>query len=413
MGSLVYIDARQVDTKTVIREMKRPYSLEEYIEKVKPIVEDVRERGYAAVREYSERFDTRSFDDPRVARSEMEEALREIGDEARWALEVAAKRIREYHEATMPRDTVREGYGLVWRPVERVGAYVPAGAKPYPSTLLMTCIPARVAGSRLVVAASPPYRDRGFKAHPLIEAAALVAGIDALYAVGGAQAVAGLAFGVNPLPRVDKIVGPGSPYVEAAKLIVSTETGIDMVAGPSEIAILADDSANPELVSLDLLAQAEHGAFSSAVLVTPSKSLADQVASRIKDHVREPHMGLVFVVVTSSVGQAIGIVNEYAPEHLEIVMENPRDVVNEIRNAGAVSLGEPVAYMDYAAGPSHVLPTSGAARWRGGLSVYDFLKPIALVSAVDEETLDAAIVLARLEGFRFHAESLEARKKAR
>jgi len=412
MGRLVEIDARGRDPGSIVSGLKRPYSLEDFVEKVRPVVEAVRLRGYAAVREYSERFDSRSFEDPRVTREEMEKALRDIGDEARWALRVAAERIKRFHEAVLPGETrLGDGLGLVWRPIERVGVYVPAGAKPYPSTLLMTAIPARVAGSQLVVAATPPSRDEDYMADPLIEAAAAIAGVDALVAVGGAQAIAALAYGASPVPRVDKIVGPGSPYVEAAKLLVSLATGIDMVAGPSEIAVVADDSAEPGLVALDLLAQAEHGALSSALLVTWSRRLASQVRGIVAEPVREEHMGSVYIVLVESEEEAAELVNQYAPEHLEIVVEEPRRLLGLVHNTGAVSLGEPVAYMDYAAGPSHVLPTGGAARWRGGLSVYDFLKPVPVVESVDEEALEAAIVLARLEGFRYHAESLEARRK--
>jgi len=410
MGKLVEIDARGRGIEEVVERLKRPYDIEEFIRRVEPVVKSIREEGYPAVKRFSERFDARGFEDPRVPRGELEEALREVGDEARWALETSAERIRRFHEAIMPRDAWVDGLGLVWRPVRRVGVYVPAGAKPYPSTLLMTAIPARVAGSELVVAASPPCRGEGFMAHPLIEAAAAIAGVDVLVAVGGAQAVAAMAYGATPVPRVDKIAGPGSPYVEAAKLLVARDTGIDMVAGPSEIAVLADDSANPRLVALDLLAQAEHGAFSTAVLVTVSTGLASQVKGLVSEAVRDENMGVVAIVVAEDMEQAIGIVNEYAPEHLEITAEEPREILPQITNAGAVSLGEPVAYMDYSAGPSHVLPTGGAARWRGGLSVYDFLKPVPVVSDSDQEALEAAIILARLEGFRYHAMSLEARK---
>lgn len=411
MGRLVEIDARGKDPASVVEEVKRPYSLEEFIERVRPIVEDIRLRGYTAVREYSERFDSRSFEDPRIPREELEKALREIGDEARWALGVAAERIKRFHETILPRDAWLDGRGLVWRPVERVGVYVPGGAKPYPSTLLMTVIPARVAGSQLVVVATPPSRDQGYMANPLIEAAAAIAGADLLVAVGGAQAIAAMAYGASPVPRVDKIAGPGSPYVEAAKLLVSASTGIDMVAGPSEIAVVASGSANARLVALDLLAQAEHGAFSTALLVTCSRSLLASVKAMVADPVRDEHMGTIYLVLVDNVEHVIRVVNEYAPEHLEIMVDEPKRILSLVRNAGAVSLGEPVAYMDYAAGPSHVLPTGGAARWRGGLSVYDFLKPVLVTSKADEEALEAAIVLARLEGFRYHAESLEARKK--
>ncbi len=393
----------------VLGRLRRPYSLDQYVEKVRPIVEAVAREGYPAVRRFSEEFDGRGFDDPRVGVGEVERAVREVDERVLWALETAARSVRAYHEAIMPRPVRAGAAALRWVPVERVAVYAPGGAKPYPSTVLMAAIPARVAGSRLVVTVSPPCRVEGFKVHPLILAAAKVAGVDAVYAVGGAQAIAGLAFGAHPLPRVDLVAGPGSPYVEAAKLLVSGRVGVDMVAGPSEVAIVADGSADPLLASYDLLAQAEHGPLSTALLATPSEELASQV-SRTVAAVEGEHLGRVVIVVTRSLEEAARLVDLYAPEHLEILAEEPLRILGLVGNAGAVSLGEPVALLDYAAGPSHVLPTGGSARWRGGLSVYDFLKPVAVASGIATgKLLEAAMVLARAEGFEFHARSLEVR----
>ncbi len=393
----------------VLERLRRPYSLDEYLEKVRPVVEAVAREGYPAVRRFSEMFDGVGYEDPRVPGEELDRALSEVDEKVLWALETAARAVRSYHEATMPRTVGVGGAELRWVPVERVAVYAPGGAKPYPSTLLMTAIPARVAGARLVVAATPPRRDGGFMAHPLVLAAARVAGVDAVYAVGGAQAVAGLAFGASPMPGVDMVVGPGSPYVEAAKLLVYGRVGIDLPAGPSEVAVIADDTADPVAVAYDLLAQAEHGPLSTAVLATPSEGLASEVAG-ILARVEAEHLGRMVLVVARSLEEAAVLVERYAPEHLEVLVEEPRGVLGRVSNAGAVSLGVPVALLDYAAGPSHVLPTGGSARWRGGLSVYDFLRPVAVVSGVSgEELVDAAVVLARAEGFEFHARSLEVR----
>lgn len=404
------LSTRGISVEEALSRLKRPYGVEEYVEKVRPVVEAVSREGYPAVKRFSEMFDGVGFDDPRVGEDEIRVALDRVDGKVLWALETAARSVKAYHQATLPRPCRAGSAVLRWVPVERVGVYAPGGVNPYPSTVIMAAIPARVAGSRLVVVATPPYRGGGFKAHPLVLAAASVAGVDAVYAVGGAQAVAGLAYGAAPMPRVDVVVGPGSPYVEAAKLLVSRDVGVDMVAGPSEVAVIADESADPLLVSYDLLAQAEHGPLSTALLATPSGGLASEVESILRP-VEGGRLGRIVVVETRSVEEAARLVDMYAPEHLEVLVREPGEVLRIVRNAGAVSVGGPAALLDYAAGPSHVLPTGGSARWRGGLSVYDFLKPVAVASGVGAgELLEAAIVLARAEGFEYHARSLEVRR---
>lgn len=403
------LSTRELGVEGALSRLERPYGIEEYVEKVRPVVEAVSREGYRAVRRFSEMFDGVSFDDPRVGEDEVRAALDEVDEKVLWALETVARSVRAYHQATLPRPSGAGSAVLRWVPVERVGVYAPGGARPYPSTVIMTAIPARVAGSRLVVVATPPYGGGGFKAHPLVLAAASAAGVDAVYAVGGAQAVAGLAYGATPMPRVDVVAGPGSPYVEAAKLLVSRVVGVSVVAGPSEVAVIADESADPLAVSYDLLAQAEHGPLSTALLATPSGELASEV-ERILRPVEGDHLGRVVIVETRSLEEAARLVDAYAPEHLEVLAGEPEEVLRIVRNAGAVSVGGPAALLDYAAGPSHVLPTGGSARWRGGLSVYDFLKPVAVVSGVGAgELVEAALVLARAEGFEYHAKSLEVR----
>ncbi len=408
MGTALFIDARGRRVTDVARCIERPYNMDYYVEKVRDIVAGIAERGYEAVMEYSKRFDGVAYDDPRVPDDQFEKALEVLNDDTLWALRVASERIRRYQESIMPRSS----NGLQWKPVERVAAYAPGGKNPYPSTVLMTVIPARVASVRYVAVATPPIKKDEFMVNPAILAAAKLARANDVFAVGGAQAIAGLAYGAQPLPQVDMIVGPGSPYVEAAKLLVSHRVGIDMVAGPSEIVVLAGANASPLELAYDLLAQAEHGPLSLAVLLSPEEDLAKKVYRLVNEAVNPEHMGNIYVVVVEGLDYAIDLVNHIAPEHVEIMgVDDPSNLAMHLTNTGAIAVNVPVAYTDYVAGPSHVLPTSGAARWRSGLSVYDFLKPVAVVDKIDYEGLRAAYILARLEGFRFHAESLRLRMR--
>jgi len=395
-------------------ELRRRVDLLHYVEKVKPIVEDVRRRGYEAVREYTLRFDGVDVEDPRVPREVLEEAYAALPERLRWALRVAASALRRFHYSTRPpSETWVPGARLRLLPVRRVGAYAPGGAHPYPSTVLHTVIPARAAGAGRVVVATPPRRGGGdVPVSGLMLAAAYVAGADMVYAVGGAQAVAALAYGAGPVERVDKVVGPGNPYVQAAKLLVSGDVGVDMVAGPTELAVVADESAEAEAVALDMLAEAEHGPLSVAALFTGSRRLAEEVAALLEKRA-VGGLGMLYVVVAADTGEALRLADEMAAEHLVLYLggELREEALRGDLAAGVVAAGVPPALLDYAYGPSHVLPTGGAARWRGGLCVYDFLRPIAYVddSLVGRELLEASIVLAEAEGFGFHAESLRHR----
>jgi len=396
--------------------------IEVYIERVKPVVEDVRRRGWEAVREYTLKFDRVDVGDPRVPREKLGEALDVIGEKVRWALEVAIDSVREYHEATKPREVVYEsrhrGIKIVLKPIPltSVGVYVPGGAHPYPSSTIMTVIPAKTAGVQRIVVATPPRPSNGFPAHPVILAAAYLTGVDMVYTIGGAQAVAALAYGAKPyVEPVDKIVGPGSLYVVAAKYLVSRDVGIDMLAGPSEVMVVAGKDArkNAEQLALDLLAQTEHGTLSIGILATDSRELAlnviDKAAMLIGGGSNE--IGSIYVFVLDSLEECITFANLVAPEHLELVGESASQLVDKVENAGAVAVNTPVALTDFSAGPSHVLPTGGSARWRGGLSTYDFVKLVAVTEVLDSkavsELVEAAKIVAEVEGFNFHRESLE------
>ena len=400
----------------------RGLGLWEYLERVRPVVEDIRRRGYQAVREYSVRFDGYDPVDPVLDRNAMREAFDSIGERERWALETVARAVRRFHDSVRPPETWVPGARLVWSPVRRVGVYAPGGMHPYPSTVIHTVAPARAARVPWVAVATPPCRGGsggcgGFPVNPVTLAAAYAAGADVVYSIGGAQAVAAMAFGAGPVEPVDKIVGPGNPYVQAAKLLVSSVVGIDMVAGPTELAVVADSSADPEEVALDMAAEAEHGPLSIAVLFTDSGKVGEAVAERL-EQLASNDMGRLAVVVARGFEEALRYADMFAAEHLvAYVSESNRSrMLENPPRAGIVSLGVPPALLDYGFGPSHVLPTGGAARWRGGLGFPDYSRLVAVVEGeppLDGEAWEASVLLARLEGFRFHAESLRARLESR
>ena len=407
------VDARSPEglSKALRLLSSRPYKLDDYVEAVKPIVEDVRSRGYQAVKEYSERFDGVSFEDPIIEPEEAGRYYSRVPDRVIRALREAVKRVYAFQESIKPPERVRLAVGLLeWVPVDSVGAYVPGGRHPYPSTAVMTVVPARAAGVRRVHVSTPPCRGcDGLKANPVIVTAAFEAGADSVIAVGGPQAIAAMAYGCEPVPRVDMIVGPGSGYVQAAKLLVSSVAGIDMVAGPTELAVVAGCHSEARVVALELAAQAEHGPDSLVALITPCEELARRVAellSRVEDA-----EGQAVIALVGGFDEALRLASAMAPEHLYLDRE-ASEAAGEALPAGVVSVDVPTAYLDYVAGPSHVLPTGGAARWRSGLSVYDFLRPVARVTKFDPEAAKAAVELAESEGFRLHAESLRARMGA-
>ncbi|TMC02037.1 MAG: histidinol dehydrogenase [Chloroflexi bacterium] len=391
-------------------------------EAVRTICRRVATDGDAALREYGLRFDDwapAEGESWALERSDLERALAGLPASQREALELAAGRIRAFHEAQTFAD-VRgpEGLELLVRPVRRAGLYVPGGRVPYPSTVLMTAIPARVAGVAEVLLATPPAAD-GTVAAPILAAAAL-AGVDRVYRLGGAQAIAAFAHGTERVPRVDVVAGPGNVYVTLAKREVFGVVGVDGIAGPTEIMVVADREAPADYVAADLASQLEHDPMAWAVLVTDSAALADAVeeaftdlAARL-DRAEVVQAARCCIVLTETAAEAIDVANEFGPEHLEIVAADPEPLVARVENAGAVFVGPhaPVSLGDYVIGPNHTLPTSGSARFSSPLGVYTFLKrtSVARVDAAGMRGLaDAAATLARMESLTAHAHAIEVR----
>jgi histidinol dehydrogenase len=391
-------------------------------EAVQAICRRVADEGDAALREYALRFDgwaPAAGEDWALGRADMERALAGLPADQRSALELAARRIRSFHEAQAPTD-VRgpEGLELLVRPVRRAGLYVPGGRASYPSTVLMTAIPARVAGVSEVLLATPPSSE-GVVAAPILAAGAL-AGVDRVYRIGGAQAVAAFAYGTEHVPRADVIAGPGNVYVTLAKREVFGAVGVDAVAGPTEIMVVADGAAPADYVAADLASQLEHDPMAWAVLVTESPALADAVEEAFTDLVARLDRSEVVqaarccIVLAASPEAAIDVANEFGPEHLEILAEDPEPLLARAESAGAVFVGPhaPVSLGDYVIGPNHTLPTAGAARFSSPLGVYTFLKrtSVARVDAAGLRDLAyAAATLARMEGLTAHAHAIEVR----
>jgi histidinol dehydrogenase len=419
---------RRLDTATVgaagvARGLDRPPASvdPEIHRRVDEIVSAVRDKGDAALLDFTERFDRvrLTAGELAVTPAELDAAMLAAGEPTLRALRYAAERIERFHRECAPRswhmqDAFGSRLGQEVRPLDRVAVYVPGGRAAYPSTVLMTVIPARVAGVREIVLVSPPGTDKSLNTAVL--AAARVAGVTEAYRVGGAQAVAALAYGTETIRRVDKIVGPGNIYVALAKSRVFGDVGIDMVAGPSEVVVVADESADPSWVAADLLAQAEHDPMARAVLLTPSRALIDRVAAEtarqlaalprrdIAGAALEAHGALV---LTQSLEEAVEVANLLAPEHLELQVHDPEAWLTRVRNAGAVFLGRftPEVVGDYVAGPSHVLPTGGTARFASALSTEDFVKRLSVIEYAAAGLQNAGphlAELARVEGLDGH-----------
>ncbi len=410
------------------RLVRRGEALESTVERaVRRILADVRARGDRAVAEATEKFDGVRVPPSKltVDRKAMRAACADLPRADLAALKVAARRIKSFHAKQRERsfryrDRAGVTLGQEIRPLGRVGLYVPGGTALYPSSVLMNALPAQVAGVREVIAVTPPHE--GGEPATLL-AAAYIAGVDRIYRVGGAQAIAALAYGTKRIPRVDKIVGPGNAYVATAKRLVAGWVGIDMVAGPSEVVVIADASADPELVAADLLAQAEHGEDSTAICLTPSARLASAVERAVLDQLDELPRGEVArqairdhgaVIVTRGLSEAIALANELAPEHLELAVKNPRRLVEKIDHAGAIFLGHssPEAFGDYLAGPNHVLPTGGSARFASPLGVYDFVKRTSVIEATPralDKLAGPLLRLAEMEGLEAHGAAVSRR----
>ena len=389
---------------------------------VADILKNVKENGDKALKEYTLKFDKTDLKDLSVSEEEINEALSSIEPDFLAVVKEAAENIRSFHEKQKRTSFIyneREGVvtGQKILPLERVGIYVPGGTAAYPSTVLMDAIPAKIAGCNEIIMVTPPGKDG--KVNPAILAAASVAGIDRIFKVGGAQAVAALAYGTESIPKVDKIVGPGNAFVAEAKKQVFGKVAIDMIAGPSEILVVADSFSNPRFVAADLLSQAEHDKNASAVLVTDSEKLANKVAEEIEKQLKElPREEIARasiedngkIIVTDDLKNAIASANEIAPEHLELCVEDPFDLLDQVKNAGSVFLGRncPEAFGDYFAGPNHTLPTSGTARFSSPLSVDDFVKKMQYsYYSADAQKRDAKKValFAEKEGLHGHARS--------
>lgn len=393
---------------------------------VSAVLSDVRMKGDAALREYTKKFDKVELANFEVSEEEFEKALSEIGSELLGHLRIAAENIRAFHRAQMPETTwfmeLQPGVVLGQKatPLESVGAYAPGGRASYPSTVLMTVIPARVAGVEQVIVCTPPRADGSV--HPLTLAAAKVAGADKVFKLGGVQAIGAMAYGTETVPRVDKIVGPGNVFVTSAKMQVRDIAEIDFPAGPSEVLIIADESADAAMAASDIIAQAEHDPNAVSVLVTTSKTLAEEVEQEVlaqaestaRSEIVKISLENAAVLIADSLDQCIDFSNKFAPEHLEIMVEDSDFVLDRIKNAGSIFIGNyaPVPVGDYASGTNHVLPTAGYAKIYSGLNINHFLKysSIQKISKSGLESLkETVIALAEEEGLKAHADSIRAR----
>ncbi len=393
---------------------------------VERIVARVKADGDTAVRELTELLDGQAPEHIEVAQPEIDTAVEKVSRELVEALTIAAGRIEAFHRRTMPtewRDS-EEGYGSLVRPIGRAGVYVPGGTAPYPSTVLMAALPARVAGVDEVVVCTPPERGSDLP-HPAVLAAVAIAGVDRVFAIGGAQAVAAMAYGTETVPRVDLICGPGNLFITLAKRQVFGTVGVDGLYGPTETLIIADGSANPTLVAADLLAQAEHDELATPVLITTAYELATAVspewwlrAARLeRDAIAIASMkGCGIIAVVESLADAVELSNAFAPEHVSLAVEDPESLLPAVTNAGMVFVGERSHEVlgDYAAGPSHVMPTAGTARFGSGLGVHSFIKHVPVVAMDAEKSSELgrfASIIGRAEGLTAHAEAAEAREE--
>ncbi|WP_301834602.1 histidinol dehydrogenase [uncultured Veillonella sp.] len=410
---------------SIVRQYTQQTTDMEIERRVYDIIENVRANGDAALREYSEKFDGVKLDDFKVDQSIIDAAWDNLPEDLKHALLVAKKNITEFHSREIEQgfvdmDTPGITRGQKVTPLARVGLYVPGGTAAYPSTIMMTALPAKIAGVKEIIMVTPPQKDG---INPAVLGAAKLAGVDAVYQVGGAQGVAALAYGTEQIPKVDKIVGPGNIYVATAKRQVFGQVDIDMIAGPSEIGVIADESANPVHLAADLLSQAEHDPRARAIMVTNSEKLAQLVSDEVERQLSQlPRESIArpaiennsYIAVMDSVEDMFTVMNEVAPEHLEIQLPDPMEYMSMVENAGSVFLGryasEPLG--DYVGGTNHVLPTSGTAKFSSPLGVYDFVKRISFTQFSRERLQEVAkdiTTLARIEGLEAHARAIEVR----
>lgn len=416
------------DKKQVIDEVlnRSQFELEEVNQRVKEVLDNIKKNGDKALFEYTEKFDGVKLDALKVSQEEIEEAYNSIDKELLESLQKAHDNIKKFHQRQVQNSFLTNDVngvivGQAVNPIEKVGIYVPGGTAPLPSTVLMNAVPAKVAGVNEIVMTTPPAKNG--KINPVILAAAKIAGVDKIFKLGGAQAVGALAFGSESVPRVYKIVGPGNIYVAMAKKQVYGSVDIDMVAGPSEVLVIADEKANPRFIAADLLSQAEHDTLACSILLTPSKEVAEKVAKEVdlqlsklsrNEIAKQSIENYGRIVITENMDEAINLANEIAPEHLELSVENPFDYLSRIKNAGAIFLGEysPEPLGDYFAGPNHTLPTSGTAKFASPLLVDAFIKKSSIIYYTREalaKVKDDVVRIAESETLTAHANSIKVR----
>lgn len=398
-------------------------------DQVLAIIENVKENGNQALIDYSKQFDHVELDSLRVSKEEIKEALELVDNELQLIYKEAGENIRKFHNEQKSESWIIENpdgsiLGQKVTPIEEIGIYVPGGKAAYPSTVLMDAVPAQVAGVKRIAMVTPPNKEGKVDAHIL--AAANSIGIDEIYKVGGAQAVAALAYGTESIKPVSKIVGPGNAYVATAKKEVFGKVDIDMIAGPSEVLIIADEKANPRYIAADLLAQAEHDEMAMPILITTDETMPEKVLDEIEDQIAKDINRKViaqssvndygFIFVTDNLDEAFDLSNKIAPEHLELLIQNPEKSVDKVKNAGAIFIGaytpEPVG--DYFAGPNHTLPTSGTAKFSSPLGVYDFQKRSSIINYPKDklkEVAEKVVDFAESEGLDAHANSVKQRMK--
>lgn len=405
---------------------RNQFEYEDINKVVENILFDVKKRKNEALTEYTEKFDGVKINDFLVSDAEIKSAQENINPELFTSLVKAKENIENYHKNQIRNSFTINGEhdaitGQIVRPIDKVGIYVPGGKAAYPSTVLMNAIPAKIAGVNEIIMVTPPDKKGNIKDSILV--AASIAGVDKVFKVGGAQAIAALTYGTESIPRVSKIVGPGNIFVAMAKKRVSGYVGIDMIAGPSEILIIADQTANPRYIAADLISQAEHDEMAASILITDSEMLAKNVIDELykqiqtlerKEIITKSLESFGYIVISSTIDKSIEIANEIAPEHLEILTENPFEISEKIKNAGAIFIGEysPEPVGDYFAGPNHTLPTSSTAKFSSPLGVEDFIKKTSLIYYSKEalrESKDSIIRIATDEGLTGHANSIKIR----
>ena len=402
------------------------FSYDDVNETVENILKDVKKRGDKALFEYTKKFDKVDLKTLEVSEEEIQKAFDTIDKELLEVIKYSHDNIKLFHEKQVRNNFIVKkengvSLGQIINPIEKVGLYVPGGTAAYPSTVLMNAVPAKIAGCKEIIMVTPPTSDGTIL--PSLLVAAKIAGVDRIFKVGGAQSIAALSYGTESIPKVYKIVGPGNIYVAMAKKMVYGEVSIDMIAGPSEVLIIADDSANPVHVAADLLSQAEHDKLAASILVTNSKELAKNVAEQLEIQLKELEREEIArvsienqgrIIVTKTIDEAIKISNEIAPEHLELAVSNPFELLTKIKNAGSIFMGHntPEPLGDYLAGPNHTLPTSGTAKFSSPLSVDDFIKKSSFIYYSKEgleEVKDKVIKFAESEGLTAHARSVSKR----